>query len=825
MKKRKFGEFYLDLEKDMIVELYMEDGVISYVLRTPNHHTGNLISNLAKLCDLPLSIGEDGLKVIKGIVPAYLDQYNKRVYIFRLGDTKVANIYDDGRIEMKASIPAVSKTLMAQTKNYQLDIRKTVIKSYILEDCKFRSDLHVHMNGILSPDVLIALGIAHQIAYPYYYVRKLELGLTEKQLNKLESRRRKAAKESADCGLNGRYLERRIDDNTFINFADLILNDSRDRKENIARIRKSLAILKDGQAVFTNLEKVYLYRYVFTKARLSEDTIELRDIGRIPDPDIRRILEKILEDRKDPRYARNTLFQDKLLWIARTYRSMGIEYVEISDTTLVKPGQSVEMLRQVHEVMPAICEETGVTIRFLAAIRRIPLTIVRDQKISEDYLSENVAVLSSVIVDPYVTGVDIVGEEINDIRELKQTIGNITKIAGNHEGFVFRIHAGENDSLTDNVYNSIRLVKESLSPGQKMPRMRIGHGLYTADLRSRKGRELLKIIKENGVTLEFQISSNVRLNNLNSLDVHPIKKYLNKGIDCVVGTDGMALYGTSCIDEQLALERLLELGVEDMKKIRQTEDRLIRQGLADQKKKMKEFAEMSRERDLAEILTPSFQRTNEERNELESILKDSMSVFKDVIRELPWDAFPIIIAGGSFNSMNRKTRVRAKAASVIDALMEQLDPAEVFFIIGDSLSGYESYLMRRNRKGFPIYAVVPPYVEDQKAERIIRNKLFVRVSTERSMGLYKSFNYEIFERRPSILIAFDGNSAASNLIQEARNGKGKAKIWVWHDSPLLAKAEQLEGYVQVFDDERIVSEVSNVIRNAKDIPLKQKKKR
>ena len=217
MKKRKFGEFYLDLEKDMIVELYMEDGVISYVLRTPNHHTGNLISNLAKLCDLPLSIGEDGLKVIKGIVPAYLDQYNKRVYIFRLGDTKVANIYDDGRIEMKASIPAVSKTLMAQTKNYQLDIRKTVIKSYILEDCKFRSDLHVHMNGILSPDVLIALGIAHQIAYPYYYVRKLELGLTEKQLNKLESRRRKAAKEFADCGLNGRYLERRIDDNTFIN--------------------------------------------------------------------------------------------------------------------------------------------------------------------------------------------------------------------------------------------------------------------------------------------------------------------------------------------------------------------------------------------------------------------------------------------------------------------------------------------------------------------------------------------------------------------------------------------------------------------------------
>ena len=44
---------------------------------------------------------------------------------------------------------------------------------------------------------------------------------------------------------------------------DLILNNIENAEENIAKIRTSLAILKDGQAVFTNLEKVYLYRYVF----------------------------------------------------------------------------------------------------------------------------------------------------------------------------------------------------------------------------------------------------------------------------------------------------------------------------------------------------------------------------------------------------------------------------------------------------------------------------------------------------------------------------------------------------------------------------------
>ena len=181
MKMNKLTEFYLDLEKDIIVELYKENDKLFYVLRTPNHHTGNLITNLAKLCDLKLYKDENDLKIIKGEIPAYIDGNNKRIYIFRLGNTKVANIYDDGKVEMKASIPAISKTLMSQTKDYKLDITKTIIKSFIQEDYKFTSDFHVHMNGILSPDILIALGIYHQIRYPLYYIRKLNLKLTQTQ--------------------------------------------------------------------------------------------------------------------------------------------------------------------------------------------------------------------------------------------------------------------------------------------------------------------------------------------------------------------------------------------------------------------------------------------------------------------------------------------------------------------------------------------------------------------------------------------------------------------------------------------------------------------
>ena len=131
-------------------------------------------------------------------------------------------------------------------------------------------------------------------------------------------------------------------------------------------------------------------------------------------------------------------------------------------------------------------------LRFLAGIRRVPLTIVKDKVTPNDYLVENLQVLRAVAADPYVAGSDIVGEEINDISELRSLFRELVGIAAEVPGFVIRVHAGENDSLRDNVANSIRCVAEALAPGQAMPPLRIGHGLYTCDLRSAKGKKLLE---------------------------------------------------------------------------------------------------------------------------------------------------------------------------------------------------------------------------------------------------------------------------------------------------------------------------------------------
>ena len=788
------NKFYLDKEKDIIVNLYKtSEDELTYILETPNHGTGNLITNLAKICGLKTIKNEKDMKIIKGKIPASLNGDNEEVYIFRLGGIKIANIYADGKIEIKATIPAISKTLMSQTKRYNLSINQTLVKSYILKKAKFRTDLHTHMNANLPADSLIALGIKHQVRYPLYYIKKIDLKITKEQEEKIYEQRKEVEKQFENSTLTGKYLTRRIDDNTFINFADLILNNIENAPENIAKIRKSLEILKDGQAVFTNLEKLYLYRYVFAKGTESTEKIKLEKskIEQIPDKEIKEMLTKMIEDtQKGSPYAKNNLRQDKLLWIAREYQKQGIYYTEISDTTLTKKGTpAIELLEDVHQIMPQIEKETGVKIRFLVAIRRIPLTIIKDAKTSSNYLRENLNILKAISKSPYVVGSDFIGEEINDISELKPAIEEIVQyVCKEDKGYTIRIHAGENDSLRDNVKKSIECVKNSLKPGQNMPRIRIGHGLYTPKLDSIQGQKLIQEIKKSGAVLEFQLTSNVRLNNLSNLKNHPIKKYLENDIKCVQGTDGCGFYGTNTVDEQLAIQNLLGLNDHDFLKMRKVEDEIMKHEDKYFKEKSKKFNEFLAGRSIREAILELEEKIENENKNNNIPLRinnkiESEEILKNKIKPLPTDKMPIIIAGGSFNAKHRETRVTEQGIQMLEELIKKIDNQKAYFVIGHKVEGYEKALINltnKLHKKFEIYAIIPKMISKEVGERLQNKSISgIRISTEsEEFGIYKSFNYEIFERRTSIVIAFDGNSPVSNLVQEAKNGKGKSSIYV-----------------------------------------------
>jgi len=122
-------------------------------------------------------------------------------------------------------------------------------------------------------------------------------------------------------------------------------------------------------------------------------------------------------------------------------------------------------------------------------------------------------------------------------------------------------------------------------------------------------------------------------------------------------------------------------------------------------------------------------------------------------------------------------------------------------------------ICNRKNKNIEIYAIIPKLLTKEEKERLSSVKLTgvcISIESEGS-GIYKSFNYEIFERRNSIVIAFGGNSPISNLVQEAKNGKGKSKIYVNSENDnLRQKAKNLEGYVTPFNFD---SDIATIILN------------
>lgn len=190
-------------------------------------------------------------------------------------------------------------------------------------------------------------------------------------------------------------------------------------------------------------------------------------------------------------------------------------------------------------------------------------------------------------------------------------------------------------------------------------------------------------------------------------------------------------------------------------------------------------------------------------------------VLADKIGEMPADRLPVVLAGGSFNHDNRASRMTDAQKHAIDLLLEQGNPEKLFFVIGHALRGYEGYLAEKNHGRFLLFAIVPARITREEYRRLRRRDVKIRVAIETvPMGIYKSFAYEIFKRRTSVLLALDGNSAGANLIQEAKNSRYFCRIYVNHRCRALRiKAESLEGYVTLFDgapEEVLIKEMLEV---------------
>ncbi|MBR3227609.1 MAG: hypothetical protein IKF68_03595, partial [Erysipelotrichaceae bacterium] len=260
-----------------------------------------------------------------------------------------------------------------------------------------------------------------------------------------------------------------------------------------------------------------------------------------------------------------------------------------------------------------------------------------------------------------------------------------------------------------------------------------------------------------------------------------------------------------------------KLSRSDLAKMAETEKEIM--DLSDRafRHKTKRFEKLRNGRSVAETIKEEIKKNTEVSQKIKLDTADKYiaeEVLKTQIEELPWDRYPIVLAGGSFNASDRRALTDEEGLKMIDRLLESLDPDRFFFVIGHRLNGYERYLYDK-RGRFKVFAIVPADISLYEKNRLIKAGIPVRISTELlGMGIYKSFNYEIFERRPSVVIAVEGNSAGANLIQEAKNGKGKALIYVsGKDQFLKKKAETLQGYVNILNDEKDVERMIRTIKS------------
>jgi len=102
--------------------------------------------------------------------------------------------------------------------------------------------------------------------------------------------------------------------------------------------------------------------------------------------------------------------------------------------------------------------------------------------------------------------------------------------------------------------------------------------------------------------IEFQLTSNVRLNNLTALDKHPLKQYLENGIKCVQGTDGCGFYGVDTIEEELALSNLIGLEEADLAKIVNVESEIIKKSKKYFEQKQVKFEKFLKGRTIKEAI-------------------------------------------------------------------------------------------------------------------------------------------------------------------------------------------------------------------------------
>ena len=160
----------------------------------------------------------------------------------------------------------------------------------------------------------------------------------------------------------------------------------------------------------------------------------------------------------------------------------------------------------------AACEQTGMKVNFIGIISRTygPDT---GRKELEAILSRR----------DFFAGVDLAGDEANWPGELFMPHFETIRDAGLH----VTVHAGESAG-PESIWQAI------LGLGAE----RIGHAVRALD-----DLALIDYLKENGIGVEANLTSNVQTSTVKNYASHPLRRFLDAGIKATINTDDPGISG------------------------------------------------------------------------------------------------------------------------------------------------------------------------------------------------------------------------------------------------------------------------------------------
>lgn len=241
---------------------------------------------------------------------------------------------------------------------------------------------------------------------------------------------------------------------------------------------------------------------------------------------------KLMQSRKNLKRIAYELIEDVSI--------ENVKYIEVRFAPLLHQEKGLKVPEIIESVLQGLKEGE----RDFGVKSNLILSILRNMPASSAY---EVIEGGHKFIGKGVVAIDLAG---NEVEGFAKDFEEAFKL-GREYGYRVTIHAGET-GFSSNVIDSINLLKAE----------RIGHAVA---IENDKGA--YKLVKEKNVVLEMCPKSNIQTKAVKSYETHPIKKFLDDGLNVSLNTDNRTVSNVSLTEECDRLNKTHSLSKEDYMKM------------------------------------------------------------------------------------------------------------------------------------------------------------------------------------------------------------------------------------------------------------------